>query len=249
MTVLGSGTSVPARGRGAPGYLVRVSGSALAFDLGPGTVHRWVEAGATLIEVEDVYISHLHPDHVTDLVTLLFALRNPYLGRARPLRITGPEGLKDHYRGLMGLYGCWVEEEGYVLELIESAGGETRRGGYTVSSRKVGHTQSSLAFRLDAPDGRSLVYSGDTGHCEGIIELGRGSRTMLLECSLPEEQQVEGHLTPTLAGEIASECGTKKLVLTHFYPMFQGVDIVDRVKKVFGGEVVLAKDMMNIEIL
>jgi ribonuclease BN (tRNA processing enzyme) len=185
---------------------------------------------------------------MTDLVTLLFALRNQYLGRVKPLKITGPEGLKDYYRGLQCVYGHWVEEEGYDLELIELGEGEIRRDGYTLNTRNVLHTPSSLAFRLESPDGKSLVYSGDTDYCEGILELGRGSRTMLLECSVPEEERAEGHLTPTLAGQIASECGAKKLILTHFYPLFVEIDIVDRVRKVFDGEVVLAKDMMKIEI-
>ena len=248
MTIIGSGTSVPLDGRGAPGYLVRVSGEAIAFDLGPGTVHRWSAAGVSCLDVGEVYVTHLHPDHIADLVTFLFALRNPYFKRTKPLRIIGPVGLMDHYRGLMNQYGYWVEEEGYELSLTENSGMVSKRDGYTVTSRLVRHTSTSLGYRVETPDGRVFAYSGDTDTCEAIIELGRRAQVMVLECSVPDERRIEGHLTPALAGEIAAECGVEKLVLTHFYPLFQGIDIVERVRKVYGGEVILAEDLMRIEV-
>jgi ribonuclease BN (tRNA processing enzyme) len=248
LTIVGSGTAVPYKGRGAPGYLLRVSGELMALDIGPGTVHRWPEAGLSCLDVAEVYISHLHPDHVSDLVTLLFALRNQHLDRVKPLHIIGPVGLKDYYRGLQGLYGYWVEEEGYNL-VVKEIDEETNEREYrTVISRRVRHTASSLGYRIESPNGKVAVYSGDTDYCEGLIELGQGAQVLILECSVPEEERIEGHLTPTLAGKIAEECRAEKLVLTHFYPMFDAIDIEERVRKVFGGEVVLAEDMMRIPI-
>jgi len=246
--VIGSGTSVPNGGRGSPGYIVEVSGDSVAFDLGPGTVHRWPEVGVSCLDVAEVFVSHLHPDHVSDMLTLLFGLRNHHLERGKSLRITGPTGLKDFYRGLLGLYGEWVEDNRYELELKEIEEEEINRSSYTVISRKVKHTASSLGYRLESSNGRIVAYSGDTDYCEGIVELGRGTHVLVLECSVPDEERIEGHLTPALAGEIAAECGAEKLVLTHFYPRFEGIDIVQRVKIIFDGEVILGEDLMRIEV-
>ncbi len=248
LTVIGSGTSLPQDGRGAPGYVVRTGGRRVVFELGPGSVHRWALAGVSCLEVEDIFISHLHPDHAADLVSLLFALRSPVVDRRRPLQIVGPVGLKDLYHGLVGVYGRWVEESGYELTFHEVASGEVRHQEFLATSRRVNHTPSSLGYRLESAGGRVLAYSGDTGYCRSIVELGRGAHLLLLECSFPEERRVEGHLTPTEAGRIAAECGVERLVLTHFYPVFDGIDILARVREAYDGEVVLARDMMRIEV-
>jgi len=182
------------------------------------------------------------------MVTLLFALKNQYLKRVKPLRITGPPGLKEFHGGLLRLFGPWVEGEGYEMELREVEEEVIERVSHRLISRRVAHTDSSLGYRIESRDGKVAVYSGDTDYCQGILELGRESDIMVLECSFPEEDAVEGHLTPTMAGEIASACGTKKLVLTHFYPSLDGVDVIDRVRKVYDGDVVMAEDMMGIKV-
>ena len=248
LTVIGSGTSLPQDGRGAPGYVIRVDGGPIVFDLGPGTVHRWARAGVSFLDVAEVLISHLHPDHVTDLVTLLFACRSPVIRRVKPLRIAGPAGLEALYGRLHDMCGAWVEDAGYGLEIRELEGGEIRRAGYRLTARQVRHTAGSLGYRLESREGKVIAYSGDTDYCEGIVELGRGADLLLLECSVPEERRVEGHLTPTRAGEIAAECGAGRLVLTHFYPLFEAIDIVERVRKSYDGGIILAEDLQRVEV-
>ncbi len=154
----------------------------------------------------------------------------------------------DYYRGLLHLYGHWVEEEGYELRIEEIGEGAIDREGYRVLTKRVRHTPSSLGYRIESGDGKVFVYSGDTDYCEEIVELGRGANLLLLECSFPEEARLEGHLTPALAGKIAAECAAEKLVLTHFYPLFDGIDVAARVREVYGGEIVLAEDMMRFQI-
>jgi ribonuclease BN (tRNA processing enzyme) len=59
---------------------------------------------------------------------------------------------------------------------------------------------------------------------------------------------VEGHLTPTLAGRVAREAECKRLVLTHFYPPCDELDITRIVEKEYSGEIILAEDLMKIEV-
>jgi ribonuclease BN (tRNA processing enzyme) len=247
-TTCRTGTGVPYPGRGAPGYLIRTETEVVAFDLGPGSVHRWADAGVLSRDVSEIYITHLHPDHLSDLPVLLFSFRNPLYRRETSLRIIGPAGLKDFHRGLLHLYGDRVEEVGYDLEIVESRGGEFHGNGYSVVSERVAHTPESLGYRIESNEGGSLVYSGDTDDCEGIRKLGLGADLLLFECSVPEEERMEGHLTPTLAGRIAAACRAGKLVLTHFYPRFEGVDIVERVRREFDGDLIVGEDMMSIDV-
>jgi ribonuclease BN (tRNA processing enzyme) len=109
------------------------------------------------------------------------------------------------------------------------------------------HSEASIGFRVEA-GGKSLVYSGDTDYCANIVRLGQNADLLILECSFPDERKAEGHLTPAIAGRIAREASCKKLLLTHFYPVFQGHDIRKESRKEFSGEILLAEDGMKITI-
>ena len=94
----------------------------------------------------------------------------------------------------------------------------------------------------------SLVYSGDTGFCDEIVSLADGTDLLILECSFPDDMKIEGHLTPSQAGRIASLAGVKKLLLTHFYSECLATDITTQCRKTYGGELVLARDLLHLDI-
>jgi len=108
------------------------------------------------------------------------------------------------------------------------------------------HSPESLAYRLEDLQGRSMVYSGDTGFSEEVIELARGTDLLILECSFPDRLELDGHLTPSSAGRMASLAGAKRLILTHFYPECLGTDIAAQCRKTYGGELILARDMLAV---
>jgi ribonuclease BN (tRNA processing enzyme) len=110
------------------------------------------------------------------------------------------------------------------------------------------HTDSSLGYRLETQEGKSLVYSGDTDYCENIVSLAKGAHVLILECSFPNEMKVDGHLTPSLAGRIAREAGCRKLVLTHLYPPCNGKPVIEQARREFSGHVVVAEDLMELTI-
>jgi ribonuclease BN (tRNA processing enzyme) len=247
VTVLGSGTAVPSSERASPGYLVQVANEHLLLDGGTGTLHQLVRAGMTLDALDRVLYTHYHPDHVGDFPHLLFALRSPEIGRQRPLWVGGPPGLKRHYHLVGELYGSWVSNLPFPLDLHELRTGTVNFGPWRLGARSVPHTDTSLAYRIDAGEG-SLVYSGDTDYSGDLIDLARGADLLILECAYPENQKVRGHLTPSLAGEMAAEAGVKRLLLTHFYPACAGQDLLTPCQKQFSGEILLARDLMRLTV-
>ncbi len=118
---------------------------------------------------------------------------------------------------------------------------------FSVETLPLNHSVPSVGFRVNA-GGRLLSYSGDTDYCANIVQLGRNADLLILECSFPEERKKEGHLTPSLAGRIAREASCRKLLLTHFYPVFQGHDILKECRKEFAGEILMAEDGMIIAV-
>lgn len=247
VTVLGSGTAVPTRERASPSLLVQVANESLLVDGGTGTLHQLVRAGATLEALDRVLYTHYHPDHVGDLAPLLFAMRSPEIGRQRSLWVGGPPGLRRHYHLLGELYGPWIANLPFPLELQELKTETVDFGSWRLTARSVPHTDVSLAYRIDADDG-SLVCSGDTDYSDTLIDLARDADLLILECAFPEDQKVSGHLTPSLAGEMAARAGVKRLLLTHFYPACEGQDLLTPCQKQFPGNVLLARDLMRLTV-
>lgn len=252
LIILGSGTGIPVHDRASPSILLHTKNRLLLFDIGPGTLRQMARIGMDFRVLDHIFITHFHPDHSADLVHLLFATRNPsILADRRPFVITGPLGLRDFLQALENAYGNWIKLPPDILTVDErkTEERETRRyADLTVISQPVSHTARSLAYRVEGPDGKSFVYSGDTGPCEGIISLAEGADVLILESSFPNGQEMEGHLTPFLAGRIAALAKVPRLVLLHFYPEVLKTDIAPQCRKSFTGELILARDLLSLKV-
>ena len=252
LTILGSGTCVPSLERSACSALLQVNNSRLLFDLGPGTMRRLLEADTPVFDVGFICISHFHPDHTGELVPFLFASKYPAAHRRlSPLTIIAAHGFSDFFGGLKQVYGEWIELAPEVLSVIElnTAGPDMRRfSDFVLKSIPVTHRKESIALRIEGADGISIVYSGDTDFSENLIRLAAGADILICESALPDDMKVAGHLTPSLAGKIASAAGVKKLVLTHFYPECDTADIAGQCRKTYAGPLILASDLMQVDL-
>ena len=252
VTVLGSGTCVPSLERSSCSVMLEVGNSKLLFDSGPGTMRRLLRANTTIFELDYIFYSHFHPDHTAELVPFLFATKYPDMGqRQTVLTIVAGGGFEDFFARLKGAYGNWVELDPGLVDIIEmdNRAADTRQlKGFTVQSAPVEHNPESIAYRITGAGGRSVVYSGDTDYSENLIALSKGADLLICESALPDDLHLQGHLTPSLAGDIATRAGVKKLVLTHFYPECDQVDIEQECRKTYDGPLVLAEDLMRIEV-
>ena len=245
--IIGSGTGVPSLRRGSPGTVVRFGNNTLLFDSGSGTLRRLLEAGIDFKEVDYLLYSHFHPDHTADLVPFLFA--SSYGSeevRTRTLTIIGPVGMVRFYDKLQEVYGRWIVPQHYALSLQEMSSSEVSSGDFTLRGFPLEHSEHSVGFRLTTGQGKVVSYSGDTDYCPNLVALARDADVLIVECSLPDDRKVKGHLTPSLAGRAARESGCRKVVLTHLYPPCDTYDVVHAVKGEFAGEVILAEDLMKI---
>lgn len=247
VTFLGTGTAVPSAERAPTSLLVRAAGEPLLFDTGPGILRQLAAHGLYINDVEYIFYTHIHPDHVADLIPLIFASKNPDQLRTRPLRLRGGPGFADFVRGVQEAYHPWGRETVFDIH-IEEMGVEPVEGeGWSVRARPVLHHETSIAFRIEA-EGVSLTFSGDTDYCPEIVELARGCDLLILECAQPDDRKVQGHLSPTWCGRIAAEAEVKALALTHFYPACEGADLIGPCKKEYPGPVTLAEDLMTVTL-
>ncbi len=209
-----------------------------------------LECGVSIFDISCIFFSHFHPDHTAELVPFLFATKySGLMPRKTPLTLIAGKGFLAFYQALKQAYGAWIELDTDILSVVEmntQAPDHLDFDLFSVSTRPAAHNPESISYRIESPSGYSVVYSGDTDYCENLISLAANAQMLICECSHPDEEKVQGHLSPSLAGKIAADAGVQKLVLTHFYPQCDGFDIEKECRKTYNGELVLAEDLMRL---
>lgn len=249
LVTIGTGTAAPHALRGAAAHLVSTESVRLLVDCGAGAVHRMAALGIEWREITHVAFSHFHPDHIADIVMLVMAWRWGQLpARSASVTVYGPVGMGGFLEHLAGIYGPWLLSPGFPLTVREIGRDEVVRlpDGIEMSVHPVPHTAESVAYSIRHGDTR-LVYTGDTGYDDALADWATGCTVMLAECSLPESFAVPGHLTPRQVGALAARANAQRLVLTHFYPPVESIDIVSEVAEQYTGPVVLATDGWSID--
>jgi len=248
VVILGSGTGIPSLRRASPGLVLLSEDTKMLIDSGPGILRRMLEIGMTYRDIDLLLYTHLHPDHIADFVPILFACKYADFPRDKDLPCLGGPGFEDHFNQLKKIYGRWIEPRSYQLSIREVSEKPLLFRNVKIFSLPMAHTPESVGYRIELHDGRSIAVSGDTDYCESVVDLARDADLLVLECSFPEGKKVEGHLTPSLAGRIASESRCRKLLLTHLYPVCDSADMAGPCKDAFKGEVILAEDLLRVSI-
>ncbi len=252
LIILGSGTSIPLNHRASPSLALLIDGQLMLFDVGPDTLRQLTKAGLKHEDITRIFITHFHPDHTAGLIHFLFTTKNPSILKKRePFVVAGARGLKGLIDRLQGAYKDWLNLPAELLKIEEID--ERQRNvinypGFRITAQPVNHTPHSLAYRVEDQNGRSFVYSGDSGFCEGLVDVAVDTDLLVLESSFPDGKEIEGHLTPSQAGHIATLAHAKQLVLIHFYPECLATDIIAQCRKSYGGELTLGSDLLHFHI-
>lgn len=224
------------------GYLVD---NRLLIDCGPGIWHALCNFDKGIQNIEMVLISHFHVDHISDLDALMMTQYLSQQHSFEPLIIAGPNGLLDWFEDLKRLTGQWIHDFNFELIEIDQ---EVNLLNYSIKALKTGHTKNSLCYRITDSFNKSLFYSGDSDFEHNLITLANQAHLAIIESSNTEDSKVKGHLTPQLAGEIASKANVKKLVLTHMYPEVKEGNAPFLASKWYTGEIIVAQEGMQFNI-
>jgi ribonuclease BN (tRNA processing enzyme) len=250
VVTLGTGTIALSPSRVCAGHWVEAGAVRLLLDCGSGVTHRLAELALPWREITHVALTHFHTDHVADLATLAFAWKyGDRPGRSAPLTLAGPAGTAALVEHLAVAFGDWLRDPGFPLHVHELAPGDALDlgDGATLRAAKTPHTPESLAYAVER-GGRRVVYTGDTALDPALAEWAHAADLLLAECSLPADMAVPSHLTPEQCGELGALARPKHLVLTHFYPPVERVDVCAAVAARFDGPVTLAEDGSTFEI-
>jgi ribonuclease BN (tRNA processing enzyme) len=244
---LGSGTSIPVPGHSPAGLLVKAGEQNLLFDIGPGTLGRLSYAGIDYSQIDQLLLTHLHPDHTLDLATLLLVFNYaPGAERTAPFKITGGRDLGDFFRRMVQLYPE-VEPVSFELQFQQVFRDHFSIGGLELATAPTGHTPDSIAYRLS--DGQNtIVYSGDVNPNGELAQLAAGADVLISECSFPSGWETEDHLNADTLGTLAQRAAIKSLIVTHCYPPALAVDLAAQINSRYDGTVRLAQDGMHVSL-
>jgi len=250
LVTVGTGAAAPDAARVNAGHLVTADDVRLLLDCGSGVVHRMAQLGLDWAGVTHLALTHFDADHTSDVATLFVAFRYGQLPpRAEPLDVIGPPGTRAKLEQLAAALWDKLLAPGFEVRVHELpfGGAMELAPGVTLSSRKVPHTDESVAYCVERA-GRRLVYTGDTAFDRSLGEWAAGCDLLLCECSLPAAMAVASHLTPEGVGQLAAVARPRHVALTHFYPPVERVDAVGIVAAAYDGPVTMAFDGWTHEI-
>lgn len=249
LTTIGTGTAAPHPSRVASAHLVEAGAVRLLLDCGSGAVHRMANLGVDWSGITHVALTHFHADHIADLPLLIMGWRWGQLPpRSEPVTIYGPAGTGALMERMAAVYGAWMLAPGFPLTIRDLEPDEVVKlpGAVLLQPCAVPHTDESVAYSISEGT-RRLVYTGDTGVSESLGVWAQGCDLLLAECSLPDSMAIREHLTPRQAGALAAQAKASRLVLTHFYPPVEAVDIAAEVAEFYDGPMVCATDGWSVD--
>lgn len=267
------GGPTPSAVRAPASVLIVSQGRPYLVDCPNGVAGQLARAGVRLNDLEQIFITHDHSDHVIDAGTLAVLAWGS--GLDHRLTFHGPPPLRSIVAN--GLAASRFDEEVRRREegrpalrpLIHvheqrSGGPVFRDARVRVTAALVDHytVKPALAYRFDTA-ARSIVISGDTTYSEKLVRLAQGADLLIHEAMyLPalgelvsenaprlRDHLLRSHSTTEQVGLVAARSGVKKLVLSHLVPAFPTITDemwLEGVRKHFHGPAVVGRDLMEV---
>ncbi|PYL34270.1 MAG: MBL fold metallo-hydrolase [Verrucomicrobia bacterium] len=260
VTLLGTGTPFPNAERFGSAILVEVAGTKLLFDCGRAVVIRLTQAGVSPKEVDALFLTHLHSDHVVGIPDLW--LSGWLLGRSKPLPIWGPQGTSSMARHLAQAFAFDIRirqaapdplpAKAVEIDAKEIEQGEIYNDGSTrVSAFLVDHgtVKPAFGYRVDST-GHSVVISGDTKFCQNLVDFAKGTDCLIHAAwsagwKNPAPPSKRSIASAEDAGRVFAIVKPKLAVVYH-YKDEEGLG--DAVRKEYNGPFVIARDLMVVNV-
>jgi ribonuclease BN (tRNA processing enzyme) len=238
LTVVGCAGSFPGPESPASCYLVEAPFEGrtyrLLIDLGSGALGN-LQRVCDLRDIDAIAISHLHADHCFDLSGFYVVSKYHPDGALDRIPVLAPAGAGDYLATAYGIHEPVGMSEQFDFRDWQD-GGTVALGPFTVTSVLVDHPVPAYAIRV-ATDTHSLVYSGDTGPSEALVDLAAGADLFLCEASFVEsaDNPPNLHLTGAEAGDYATRAGVGRLLVTHIPAWTDRAEVESDVKTTWEG--------------
>lgn len=257
--------------------LLQLAGQNIVVDCGIGVTGSLTKSGLSLLDIDAVFITHLHSDHVIELGPLLYTAWTT--GLTRPLRVFGPTGIRAYWDGFLDAmrfdHDIRIEDEGRtpIRDLIDvsvfDVGQLDPIGDIAVRALRVCHppVTDTFALRFDA-GGKSVVFSADTCYFPPLAEFAKDANLLIHEAMLTDgidrlvartsggeklrAHLLASHTAASDVGRIASQADVDVLVLNHLIPTddpaFSKADWLSETSRFWSGKTIVGRDGLVIPI-
>ncbi|MFN3202683.1 MAG: MBL fold metallo-hydrolase [Bradymonadia bacterium] len=217
VTFLGSADAFNSAGRAHSCYLVEDPHGCFAVDFGPTALVQCKRLGVDPDRLDAVVMTHMHGDHVGGVPVLLVDLQYR-AWRTRPFSLVGPPGGQKRLGDLrIGSYPE-ITRRGlrYPLQWQDlSVPGTLQMGPRKITAIRAHHEQNAVSTSLKIETaGHTLVFSGDTGWHQPLVDLARGADLFICECS-SVSPQTDRHICLEELEMHRALINVKQWVLTH----------------------------------
>jgi ribonuclease BN (tRNA processing enzyme) len=219
LTILGTGSARPVGDSAQSGMLVEAEGTVVLFDVGSGIAAQ-VEAHVGATNLSALFVGHFHADHWIDIGPLRY--RFPWGEPApTPLPVYLPQGGREK---LDHLAAAIAERPGFfepAYAITEYESDQTFKvGPLTVTPHAVGHYVPAYTMDIVGPGGERVVYAGDMGPSDMVVDLARGAEVLILEATLENgatDDTRRGHLDTPEAIDHVRRSGAVQGLLVHYW--------------------------------
>ncbi len=269
VTLLGTGSPQLSLTRFGPSTLVEAGDQTLIFDAGRGAAQRLDQLGVSFAQINAVFLTHLHSDHVIGLPDLW--LSGWILARRTvPWELLGPAGTASMADHLARAFSFDIEirikdgnqsPPGARLVARDIGPGVVYdRRGVKVTAFLVDHgmVAPALGYRIEY-GGRTVVLSGDTRFSPNLIAAARGANLLVHEVALAPidvdssasyYRAFAHHTTPEQAGDIFTRVRPALAVYSHIviFGNSAETEIAPRTRRTYAGPLLVGADLMSIAV-
>jgi ribonuclease BN (tRNA processing enzyme) len=252
LTVLGGSAASPNAGMGCAGLLVQTDRTRLVVDLGTGTLQE-LRRHADFRTLDAVIVSHMHVDHVLDLLALRHALAYNPLPAPAPVPVWLPPGGAELLAQATAPFDACDQPGRFAATVTVTEYDPARPltiGDVDVTFAPAVHDIPAWAIRVQESTGSALGYTGDTGPAAALAGFSAGVQVLVAEATLLEpgarSWDERGSLTAAEAGELAAAAGAEILVLTHMWEELGFASYRAEAEAVFPGQVKMASPGLTI---
>ncbi|MFL2552634.1 MAG: MBL fold metallo-hydrolase [Gammaproteobacteria bacterium] len=270
VTILGSGTPRVNIDRFSQSILIEHKNDKFLFDAGRGALLRLNQSRILPNEIENIFFTHLHSDHILGFSDIL--MTGWVYHRQKPLNIFGPPGTINFVDSTIKSF----EEDIKVRSLPpESLNVENlksnieiiyddfiyKKNGLTIETFAVKHEPFTYAFGFKIFNSKyCMVISGDTTYSEQVIEKTKNCDLLIHEIAHASEHTLEKypkakgvisyHTDASQVSKIINTVKPRLTILNHVLSLDGSSDeqILNEIKKNTKHKVLIAKDLMTIDL-
>lgn len=250
LTILGSGYFIPTKTRNNSGYLLEIADELILLDSGSGVLRQYLKTDHSLWDISKIFYSHLHLDHIADLLPILFTRKysEPEYRKDSELLIFAHQDFSRIIEGIENIFGQYIINKKFPYYFRPIEPGDYLFATFELKVIQGNHSAQSLMYCFKDSTGKLLLYASDTDLSEELIVTCQGVDLLVIECSSTDTNPKQGHMTPSKIATLIQEAKPKFTLLTHLSPENDTEELLEKIEIPSDCMVRIAEDFRVIEI-